>query len=97
MPAISELISDIKAKKAQLEALKAALESDQAILIDLMKQSDTTKIHTDNGTAILCRGRRTVVVTCPALAADIKLMKERGVRTGRCEERIGKEYCMIRG
>jgi len=97
MPAISELISDIKAKKAQLEALKAELEADQQILIDHMKQSGETKLKTDNGTAILCKGRRTVVVTCPALNAEIKLMKERGVRTGRCEERIGTEYCMIRG
>ena len=97
MPAISTLVSDIKAKKAQLEALKAELEADQAILIDLMKQSGETKLKTDNGTAILCKGRRTVVVTDPALKAEIKLIQERGVRTGRCEERIGAEYCMIRG
>ena len=96
MPAISTLVSDIKAKKAQLEALKAALEKEQQILIDLMKQSGETKIATDNGTAILCKGRRTVVVTDPALKAEIKLIQERGVRTGRCEERIGKEYCLIR-
>lgn len=97
MPAISELISDIKYKKARIEELKAALEADQQILIDLMKQSGETKLKTDNGTAILCKGRRTVVVTDPALKAEIKLIQERGVRTGRCEERIGKEYCMIRG
>jgi len=96
MPAISELISDIKYKKARIEELKAALEADQQILIDVMKQSDQTKIATDNGTAILCKGRRTVVVTDPALKAEIKLIQERGVRTGRCEERIGSEYCMIR-
>ena len=96
MPAINTLVSDIKAKKAQIEQLKAELESDQQILIDLIKQSGETKIKTDNGTAILCKGRRTVVVTDPALKAEIKLIQERGVRTGRCEERIGKEYCMIR-
>jgi len=96
MPAISTLVSNIKHTKAQLEALKQQLESDQQVLIDLMKQSDQTKIATDNGTAILCKGRRTVVVTDPALKAEIKLIQERGVRTGRCEERIGKEYCMIR-
>ena len=96
MPAISTLVSDIKAKKAQLEALKAALEKDQQILVDQMKQSGETKIATDHGTVILCKGRRTVVVTDPALKAEIKLIEERGVRTGRCEERIGRQYCMIR-
>ena len=96
MPAISTLVSDIKAKKAQLEALKASLEKEQQILVDLMKQSGETKIATDHGTVILCKGRRTVVVTDPALKAEIKLIEERGVRTGRCEERIGRQYCMIR-
>jgi hypothetical protein len=96
MPAISTLVSDIKAKKAQLEALKAALEKDQQILVDQMKQSGETKLATDHGTVILCKGRRTVVVTDPALKAEIKLIEERGVRTGRCEERIGRQYCMIR-
>jgi hypothetical protein len=44
----------------------------------------------------VCKGKRTVSVTDPALKAEISLIKERGVRTGRCTEKTGDPYVIIK-
>lgn len=93
---IAALIEAINDQKQKVEYETSVLKARQEMLLTLMDSNGFDKIKTDNGSVTVCAGKRTVAVTDPALKAEIKLIQERGVRTGRCEERIGQRYCMIR-
>ena len=93
---IAHLIEAINEQKQKVEYETSVLKARQEMLLTLMDSNGFDKIKTDNGSVTVCAGKRTVAVTDPALKAEIKLIQERGVRTGRCEERIGQRYCMIR-
>lgn len=90
------LIEAIQDQKALVEQETSVLKARQEMLLNLMDSLQLEKIKTDKGSVTVCKGKRTVAVTDPALKAEIKLLQERGVRTGRCEERVGQRYCMIR-
>ena len=93
---ISHLIEAINEQKQKVEYETSVLKARQEMLLKLMDSHGFERIKTDNGSVTVCAGKRTVAVTDPTLKAEIKLLQERGVRTGRCEERIGQRYCMIR-
>ena len=93
---IAALIEAITEQKSKVEYETSVLKARQVMLLELMDHNGFERIKTDNGSVTVCNGKRTVAVTDPALKAEIKLLQERGVRTGRCEERIGQRYCMIR-
>jgi hypothetical protein len=82
----------IAAEKAAAAASKAA----RADLLAALQDADLKSVKTAVGTVSVVSGRRTVKVTCPALQAEIKLMQERAVRTGRATESIGAPYVSIR-
>jgi hypothetical protein len=82
----------IAAEKAAAEASKAA----RAALLAAMQEAGQASLKTAVGTVSVVSGRRTVKVTCKALQAEIKLMQERAVRTGRAVESIGAPYVSIR-
>jgi hypothetical protein len=90
------LIEAIQDQKALVEQETSVLKARQEMLLNLMDSLQLEKIKTDKGSVTVCKGKRTVAVVDPALKAEIKLLQERGVRTGRCEERVGQRYCMIR-
>jgi len=64
--------------------------------MSIMDAAEKTKISVPEGSVTVCNGRRTVSVTDPALKAEIKLLHERGIRTGRAQEKIGNRYLLIR-
>ena len=66
------------------------------VLLDAMQASEQERAETPSGKVSVCQGRRTVKVTCNALRAEIKLMQERAVRTGRAVESVGSPYVMLR-
>ncbi len=82
----------IAAEKAAKEASMTA----RAALLAAMQEAGKTTLKTAVGTVSVVAGRRTVKVTCKALQAEIKLMQERAVRTGRAVESIGAPYVSIR-
>ena len=88
----------VAAKQAKADADAAAkhLADIRADILSLMQQSDLAVFQCPDGTVTVCKGRRTVSVTDPALKAEISLIKERGVRTGRCTEKIGDPYVTIK-
>ena len=93
---IAALIEAINEQKSVVEYETSVLKARQEMLLELMDSHGLDRIKTDKGSVAVCNGKRTVSVTDPALKAEIRLIQERGVRTGRCEERIGQRYCMIR-
>ena len=76
-------------------AEQAKAEASQALL-EAMQASEQERAETPSGKVSVCQGRRTVKVTCKALQAEIKLMQERGCRTGRAVESVGSPYVMLR-
>jgi deoxyribose-phosphate aldolase len=93
---IAELIEAINEQKQKVEYETSVLKARQEMLLTLMDSNGFERIKTHTGAVTVCKGKRTVAVTDPALKAEIKLIQERGVRTGRAEERIGQRYCLIR-
>jgi len=73
------------------KAAKAAADDRRAELVAAMAAAGEGKIQGNLATASLVAGRRTVSITCKALAAEIKAMQERAVRTGRAVARIGNQ------
>lgn len=90
------LIEAIQEQKALVEQETSVLKARQEMLLSLMDSLQLERIKTDKGSVTVCAGKRTVSVTDRKLKAEIKLLQERGVLTGKCEERIGQRYCMIR-
>lgn len=76
------------AENAKLDAAAALLQAMQDAALDC---ADTT-----SGKVTISAGRRTVKVIDPALSVEIKLLQERGVRTGRAVENVGDPYAILR-
>jgi hypothetical protein len=76
-------------------AEQAKADAAQALL-NTMQACELERAETPSGKISVCQGRRTVKVTCKALQAEIKLMQERAVRTGRAVESVGSPYVMLR-
>ena len=93
---IDRAIVAAKQAKADADAAAKHLADIRADILSLMQQSDLAVFQCPDGTVTVCKGRRTVSVTDPALKAEISLIKERGVRTGRCTEKIGDPYVTIK-
>jgi len=81
---------------AALKAAESAKRDAANCLLAAMQSAELTSASTPAGKVSVCSGRRTVRVTCKALAAEIKLMQERAVRTGRATESVGDPYVMLR-
>jgi hypothetical protein len=81
---------------AALKAAESAKRDAAAALLAAMQSADLTSASTPAGKVSVCSGRRTVKITCKALSAEIKLMQERAVRTGRATESVGDPYVMLR-
>jgi len=93
---VAHFIESIKEQKFKVEYETSVLKARQEMLLALMDSLQLERIKTDKGSVTVCAGKRTVSVTDRKLKAEIKLLQERGVHTGKCEERIGQRYCMIR-
>ena len=78
------------------EAAKTAKTDAAAALLAALQDAALDCAQTPSGKVTISSGRRTVVVTCPALKAEIKATEERAVRTGRAEERIGAPFPVLR-
>jgi len=94
--AIAALARAVREQQALVEYEQSVLASRRAMLLTLVQETGETKVKTDAGTVSVCAGRRTVQITCKALAAEIKATKERAVRTGRAVANVGDPYVMIR-
>ena len=81
---------------AALKAAESAKRDAANALLAAMQSADLTSASTPAGKVSVCAGRRTVKITCKALSAEIKLMQERAVRTGRATESVGDPYVMLR-
>ena len=88
----------VQAKIAKRAADDAAqyLAQVRAEILTMMVESNLATFDSEAGKVTVCKGKRTVSVTDKALAAEIALIKERGVRTGRCTEKQGADYVIIK-
>lgn len=88
----------VAAKQAKMDADAAAkhLADIRAEILTMMQESGLATFDCPDGKVTVCKGRRTVSVTDKALAAEITAIKERGVHTGRCAEKIGAPYVTIK-
>ena len=85
-----------KAARQAAEDAKEHHESCRQDVLDLMVQSDLASFDCAFGKVTVCKGRRTVSVVDKKLSAKITAMKEKGVYTGRCTEKIGADYVTIK-
>ena len=83
------------AKRAADDAAQYLAQIRTEILL-MMVESNLATFESEAGKVTVCKGKRTVSVTDKALAAEISLIKERGVRTGRCTEKQGADYVIIK-
>jgi len=88
----------IRAKAARKAADDAAdhVEACRQDVLDLMVQSDLGSFQCPFGTVKVCQGKRTISVTDKKLTAEIAVMKERGIKTGRSVIKIGADYVTIK-
>lgn len=93
---IDRAILQAKNARKAADAATAFLAATRAEILSLMVESDLATFDGNFGKVTVCKGKRTVSVTDKALAAEITLLKERGVRTGRCTEKNGAEYVIIK-
>lgn len=93
---ITNLAAAARVAKAAAEAAAAAEKAAKVELLAAMIEAGQKSFKTPSGTVSVCSGRRTIRVTCKALQAEIKLMQERAVRTGRAVENFGESYVTIR-
>ena len=93
---IDRAIVAAKQAKADADAATAYLASLRSEILSLMVESNLATFESEAGKVTVCKGKRTVSVTDKALAAEIALIKERGVRTGRCTEKQGADYVIIK-
>ena len=93
---LSRLIVEAKAAKVKADAAAAHLAAVRSRLLDEMTEAGLTRFDSPEGKVSVSKGRRTIAVTDKALKAEIKLIQERGVRTGRCEVKEGSPFVTIR-
>jgi hypothetical protein len=96
MPDLNSAAAAYAAATRALKSAETAKREAGAALLAAMQSADLISAATDYGKVSVCSGRRTVKVTCKALSAEIKLMQERAVRTGRAIENIGEAFVMLR-
>lgn len=94
--AIAALAEGVLEQQALVEYETSVLKARREMLLEMLQRAGETRVKTDVGTVSVCAGRRTVQVTCPALAAELRATKERAVRTGRAVANVGDPYVMIR-
>lgn len=93
---IDRAVVAAKQAKADADAAAKHLADLRAEILSMMIDSNLATFESEAGTVTVCKGKRTVSVTDKALAAEIALIKERGVRTGRCTEKQGADYVIIK-
>ena len=93
---IDRAIVAAKQAKADADAAAQYLASLRSEILSLMVESNLATFESEAGRVTVCKGKRTVSVTDKTLAAEISLIKERGVRTGRCAEKQGADYVIIK-
>lgn len=82
--------------RTALEVAETAKATAAADLLLALQDAALECAATASGNVTIAAGRRTVKVIDPALSAEIKLLQERGVRTGRAVETIGGAYPILR-
>lgn len=93
---VRRLITEAKAAKVKADAAAAHLAAVRSRLLDEMTEAGLERFDAPEGKVSVSKGRRTIAVTDKALKAEIKLIQERGVRTGRCEVKEGSPFVTIR-
>jgi len=93
---ICAAVAQAKVAKRAADDAAQYLVQIRAQILSLMQENGLATFETDAGKVTVCKGRRTISVTDEALAAEINLIKKRGVRTGRCTEKQGADYVMIK-
>ena len=93
---VADAAATYAAAREAEEAAKASKADAAAALLRALQDANLECTATPSGKVTVSSGRRTVVVTCPALKAEIKAIEERAVRTGRAEERIGTPFPVLR-
>ena len=87
LPELLEAMEQVKSATAKVDKLKEQM-------VALIESPQTVK--TVWGSVTLCHGRRTVKVTDRALSAQITLIKETGITTGKCTESVGADYITVK-
>jgi len=93
---INRHVAEAKIAKRASDDAAQYLAQIRAEILSLMVESNLATFESEAGKVTVCKGKRTVSVTDKALAAEISLIKERGVRTGRCTEKQGADYVIIK-
>ena len=93
---IDRRVAEAKIAKRAADDAAQYLATIRAEILSLMIESDLATFESESGKVTVCKGKRTVSVTDKALAAEINLIKRRGVRTGRCTEKQGADYVIIK-
>ena len=93
---IERAVAQAKIAKRAADDAAQYLAQVRAEILSTMVESGLASFDCPDGKVTVCKGRRTVSVTDKALAAEIALIKERGVRTGRCTEKQGADYVIIK-
>ena len=89
-------IAQAKVAKRAADDAAQYLAQVRTEILSMMLDSNLATFESEAGKVTVCKGKRTVSVTDKALAAEIALIKERGVRTGRCTEKQGADYVIIK-
>jgi hypothetical protein len=93
---IDRAVAEAKVAKQAADDAAQYLATIRAEILSMMIESNLATFESEAGKVTVCKGKRTVSVTDKALAAEIALIKERGVRTGRCTEKQGADYVIIK-
>jgi hypothetical protein len=93
---INRAVTQAKIAKRAADDAAQYLAQVRAEILSLMVESDLATFESEAGKVTVCKGRRTVSVTDKALAAEIALIKARGCHTGRCTEKQGADYVVIK-
>lgn len=81
--------------RSAFEIAESAKADAAAALMEAMVAAALTTAQAPDGVVGIRSGRRTVSITCKALAAEIDAIKERAVRTGRAAEKYGAPYVVL--
>ena len=93
--AVAAAAADFVIARDAAEAAESSRVEAAAELLLAMQTAELTACQCDSGKISVIAGRRTVSIVDPALTAEINLLKERGVRTGRAVANIGKDYTRL--
>ena len=93
---LDRLVIAAKAAKADADAADKRLSDLRAEILSMMQESNLATFDCPDGKVTVCKGRRTVTVTDRGLKAEITAMKERGIKSKRCVEKIGDPYVTIK-